>query len=92
MKYCNSVIDSFDDSLKSVNKNIMQNNEISLEEKNKIMRDFVLKMHEVYQKKDNELQKAFTFKTKCIVKFVDMMKKWIDNWTLKQEYLVNLRK
>jgi hypothetical protein len=70
----------------------MQNNEIGLEEKNKIMRYFVLKMHEVYQKKDNELQKAFTFKTKCIIKFVDMMKKWIDNWTLKQEYLVNLRK
>jgi hypothetical protein len=32
------------------------------------------------------------FKTKCIRKFVEMMKLWLDNWTLKQEYLVNLRK
>lgn len=32
------------------------------------------------------------FKTKCIRKYVGMMKKWLDNWTLKQEYLVSLRK
>lgn len=31
------------------------------------------------------------FKTNCIRKFVAMMKRWLDNWTLKQEYLVSLR-
>jgi hypothetical protein len=56
------------------------------------MRDFVLRMHDVYQKKDSEMHKVLEFKTKCIIKFVDMMKKWLDNWTVKQEYLVDLRK
>jgi hypothetical protein len=49
-------------------------------------------MYETYQKKDIEQQKLIEFKTKCIIKFVEKMKKWLDNWTLKQEYLVCLRK
>ena len=32
------------------------------------------------------------FKTKCIRRFVEYMKKWLNNWELKQEFLVNLRK
>ena len=39
-----------------------------------------------------EFEKAIEFKTRSICKFVEMMKKWLDNWTLKQEYLVGLRK
>lgn len=35
--------------------------------------------------------KLLDFKTKCIRNFIANMKKWLDNWTLKQEYLVNLR-
>ncbi len=31
------------------------------------------------------------FKTKCIMTFVENMKKWLSNWELKQEYLKNLR-
>lgn len=31
------------------------------------------------------------FKTKCVQNFILKMKKWLDNWTLKQEYLVSLR-
>lgn len=31
------------------------------------------------------------FKTKCVQNFIQKMKKWLDNWTLKQEYLVGLR-
>lgn len=31
------------------------------------------------------------FKTKCVQNFIEKMKKWLDNWTLKQDYLVNLR-
>jgi L-amino acid N-acyltransferase YncA len=64
---------------------------MSIKEKERGMRDFVLKMHDAYQKKEGEIHKALDFKTKCIIKFVDMMKKWLDNWTLKQEYLVSLR-
>jgi hypothetical protein len=41
---------------------------------------------------DSEMLKLADFKTKCIRKFVSNMQKWLDNWTLKQEYLVNLRK
>jgi len=40
---------------------------------------------------DMELQKLNEFKTKCIKTFVSNMQRWLDNWTLKQEYLVNLR-
>ena len=40
---------------------------------------------------DAEQQKLIEFKTKCIITFIEKMKKWLDNWTLKQEYLVNLR-
>lgn len=32
------------------------------------------------------------FKTTCIRAYIDNMKKWLDNWTLKQEYLANMRK
>lgn len=47
-------------------------------------------MTEVTQ--DVEANKLGEFKTKCIRKFVSNMQKWLDNWSLKQEYLVNLRK
>jgi len=40
---------------------------------------------------DGEMAKLNEFKTKCIRNFVNNMQKWLDNWTLKQEYLVNLR-
>lgn len=32
------------------------------------------------------------FKTNCIRNFIDNMKKWLDNYTLKSEYLGNMRK
>lgn len=41
---------------------------------------------------DEEYEKQIQFKTKCIKTFVAKMKKWLGNWELKQEYLVNLRK
>jgi hypothetical protein len=37
------------------------------------------------------MSKLSEFKTKCIREFVERMKKWLNNWELKQEYLVNLR-
>jgi len=41
--------------------------------------------------KDEEQKTLNTFKTKCVITFIKRMKKWLNNWTLKQEYLVNLR-
>jgi hypothetical protein len=35
--------------------------------------------------------KLSEFKTKCIRQFIHHMKKWLANWELKQEFLVNLR-
>lgn len=35
--------------------------------------------------------KITDFKTECIKKFIKMMQKWLENWELKQEYLVSLR-
>ena len=40
---------------------------------------------------DDEQKELMAFKTKCVQNFVKKMKKWLDNWTLKQEYLVRLR-
>lgn len=37
------------------------------------------------------MQKWTLFKTNCVKNFVKKMKTWIDNWTLKQQYLGNLR-
>ena len=33
-----------------------------------------------------------TFRTKCVNQFVYKMKRWLNNWELKKEYLVNLKK
>lgn len=41
---------------------------------------------------DGEMLRLSEFKTRCIRKFISNMQKWLDNWSLKQEYLVNLRK
>lgn len=38
------------------------------------------------------MSRLCSFKTKCIRQFVGQMKKWLNNWELKQEYLVNLRR
>ena len=38
------------------------------------------------------MEKLFEFKTKCIRQYVTEMKNYLNNWELKQEYLVNLRK
>jgi hypothetical protein len=40
---------------------------------------------------DDEQKDLIAFKTKCVYNFIEKMKKWLDNWTLKQEYLVGLR-
>lgn len=40
---------------------------------------------------DDEQKELMAFKTKCMQKFIEKMKKWLDNWSLKQEYLVGLR-
>jgi hypothetical protein len=40
---------------------------------------------------DDEQKDLMAFKTKCVHNFIEKMKKWLDNWTLKQEYLVGLR-
>ena len=32
------------------------------------------------------------FKTRCIRQFVAYMKRWLNNWELKQDFLINLRK
>lgn len=45
-----------------------------------------------FQKKDAEMFKLNEFKTKCALTFIEKMKKWLNNWELKQEYLVNLKK
>ena len=37
------------------------------------------------------MTKLGEFKTKCVKQFINHMKKWLNNWELKQEYLVNLR-
>lgn len=55
------------------------------------MRDFLLEWMERFKRKDQEQQNLIQFKTKCVINFIEKMKKWLDNWTLKQEYLVNLR-
>lgn len=36
--------------------------------------------------------KVIEFRTKCIHRFIENMKKWLNNWEFKQEFLVNLRK
>jgi hypothetical protein len=41
--------------------------------------------------KDLEMSKLGEFKTKCVKQFIAQMKKWLNNWELKQEFLVNLR-
>ena len=38
------------------------------------------------------MTKVVEFRAKCIRTYVSNMKKWLNNWELKQEYLVNLRK
>jgi predicted nuclease with TOPRIM domain len=40
---------------------------------------------------DAEIVRLCEFKTKCIRQFISNMKKWLNNWELKQEFLVNLR-
>jgi hypothetical protein len=37
------------------------------------------------------MAKLVDFKTNCIRQFVGYMKRWLSNWELKQEFLVNLR-
>lgn len=69
----------------------MQNDELSPKEKSRKMRDFLLEWMERFKRKDQEQQNLIQFKTKCVINFIEKMKKWLDNWTLKQEYLVNLR-
>jgi hypothetical protein len=56
------------------------------------MREFVASAMGKFKKKDLELLKLNEFKTKCITTFIGKMKKWLNNWELKQEYLVNLKK
>lgn len=55
------------------------------------MRDFLLEWINRFRKKDEEQKEIIRFKTKCVHNFIEKMKKWLDNWTLKQEYLVGLR-
>lgn len=38
------------------------------------------------------MTKFTDFKTMCIRTFIERMKKWLNNWELKQDYLVRLRK
>lgn len=38
------------------------------------------------------MSKVIEFRTKCIHKFIEHMKRWLNNWEFKQEFLVNLRK
>jgi hypothetical protein len=78
------------EELRTVNRKILQE-EGDAEEKLKAMRDFLLKAIGRFKQKDSELGKLNEFKTKCIRQFVGSMKKWLNNWELKQEYLVNLR-
>jgi hypothetical protein len=53
--------------------------------------EFANKVLSFVGKKDSEVGKLLEFKTNCIRTFVKNMKKWLDNWTLKQEYLCDLR-
>jgi hypothetical protein len=38
------------------------------------------------------MTKVTDFKTMCIRTFIERMQKWVNNWELKQDYLVRLRK
>lgn len=38
------------------------------------------------------MSKVIEFRTKCIHNFIEHMKRWLNNWEFKQEFLVNLRK
>lgn len=69
----------------------MQNESMDAKEKGKAMRDFLLEWINRFKKKDEEQEEIIKFKTLCVQNFIEKMKKWLDNWTLKQEYLVRLR-
>ena len=53
-------------------------------EKGKAMRDFLMEWINRFKKKDEEQKEIIKFKTKCVHNFIEKMKKWLDNWTLKQ--------
>ena len=80
-----------EDQLREVNRNLVQNETMDAKEKGKAMRDFVLEWINRFKKKDEEQKEVIRFKTKCVLNFIEKMKKWLENWTLKQEYLVGLR-
>lgn len=78
--------------MKVLNTSIINNKDKTATEKNVRMRDFILYAMDKFQKKDAEMFKLNEFKTKCALTFIGKMKKWLNNWELKQEYLVNLKK
>lgn len=78
--------------MRILNKNLIQNGTLPVEQKEREMRDFVLKSINYFKNKDIEMAKIGEFKTKCIRQYVSKMKRWLGNWELKQEFLGNLRK
>lgn len=71
------------EEMKNVNKIVMFDRDISLGDKFKAMRDFMVKSMDRFKTKviainiqDEEMVKLAEFKTKCIIKFIEAMKKW----------------
>jgi hypothetical protein len=53
MKNQSFVLNNIEKSIKDINRKVMQDNELTLEEKYKLMRDFVLQMNEQHRRKVN---------------------------------------
>ena len=87
-----SITYDLESEIKNINTTLIQDKEMSMIDKSRQMRDFLMEWMEKFKKKEKEQKDVIEFKTKCIRKFVEMMKKWLGNWDLKQEYLVGLRK
>ena len=81
-----------DNQLRNINTSIMQDESMSLKDKFRQMRDFVMEWIDRFKRKEAKQMEIQNFKTNCALKFIGMMKKWLGNWDLKQEYLVGLRK
>lgn len=64
----------------ALSKCIIQNSELPLLDKCRMLRDFMQGVVERYRKKDLEMEKLMNFKTKCIINFVEKMKMWLNNW------------
>ena len=63
---------------------MLKNHEKTTQEKNAMMVSFIHSAMGKMKKKDLYMSKLNEFKTKCILSFITKMKKWLNNWELKQ--------